>query len=202
MVCINTQKLFLFLLIFFFISLSFESRCSENMYYRKETNTCESCFTCEKCTRFDLNCKHTCDNPDNLSAICPFFVDSDICTLNEMYSVQLSDNPDVRLVYNFLKPGEAEHFINNFSDRLKVSGGVADHGQTTYGDFRTSTSSFLRRAETDIVAGIEERIAKYTNSTIYKMEPLQLLNYKNGQQFKYHYDWFTDNHVISYGGQR
>jgi len=114
----------------------------------------------------------------------------------------ISTDPDIRLLHNFLQEGEAEHFINNFKDKLAVSGGVADEGKRTYGDFRTSTSAFLTRSPDSVIKKVEERIAKFTNSTIKMMEPLQLLNYKKGQEFKYHYDWFTEAHVVSERGQR
>ena len=120
----------------------------------------------------------------------------------KFYEEIISTQPDVRFLYDFLLEGEAEHLINNFKSKLSASGGVAADGKRIYGDWRTSSSGFLKKAEDDVILGIEKRIAKYTNSTLKQMEPLQLLNYKKGQKFNYHLDYFTDEHVISEGGQR
>ena len=120
----------------------------------------------------------------------------------KMYTEIITVDPDIRLIHNFLKEGEADHFIAKFKDRLKESLMTKNYGQVFTDKGRTSSSSFLMKGEDLIVKSVEERIAKYTNTTISKMEPLQLVNYKKGQSFLKHYDWFEDAQVKHYGGQR
>ncbi len=120
----------------------------------------------------------------------------------EMRVEILSVDPDVRMIYNFLKKGEADHLIKKYKSKLVLSAGVEDNRTRTYGKFRTSSTAFLLKKEDPIVASIEERIAKFTNSTLRQMEPLQIQNYKKGQEFQYHYDYFTPAHVKDQGGQR
>jgi len=43
---------------------------------------------------------------------------------------------------------------------------------------------------------------RFGNTTLKKMEGLQLLNYKMGQQFKPHHDYFDIDHIASEKGQR
>jgi len=97
---------------------------------------------------------------------------------------------------------EAEHIINKYGNRLKSSSLVGENGAREYNDFRTSTSAFLLQSEDSIIRDIEARIEKYANTTLPKIEPLQLLNYKKGQQFKPHTDWFGRDYIKSEKGQR
>ena len=100
----------------------------------------------------------------------------------------LSSDPNIRLIHNFLEVGEAEHLIDTVHRRLNSS-------NTT---IRYSKSGFIGKSEDLIITKIENRIAKYLNSTLDHMERLQLLNYKKGQFYNYHFDWFTDyNYTIN-----
>jgi len=107
----------------------------------------------------------------------------------------LYSDPDIRLIHNFLEVGEAEHLIDTVHRRLNSSGiGEGDVNTT----IRYSKSGFIGKSEDLIITKIENRIAKYLNSTLDHMERLQLLNYKKGQFYNYHFDWFTDyNYTIN-----
>ena len=120
----------------------------------------------------------------------------------EIYTEIISVDPDIRVIHNFLKEGEADYFISKFKYRLKESLMVKKDGQPFVDSSRTSRSSFLTKGEDPIVKSVEERLAKYTNTTISQMEPLQIVNYKKGQKYINHYDWFTDSQANHYGGQR
>ena len=100
----------------------------------------------------------------------------------------LSQNPDVRVYFNFLIEGEAEYLINKIRNRLSRSltsgGSINPH--------RTSSSAYFKRSEDGIIFNIEKRICKLVNSTMLKMEPLQIVNYKKNQHYYEHHDWGVD----------
>jgi len=99
----------------------------------------------------------------------------------------LYSDPDIRLIHNFLEVGEAEHLMDTVHRRLNSSGiGEGDVNTT----IRYSKSGFIGKREDLIISKIEDRIAKYLNTTLDHMESLQLLNYKKGQFYNYHFDWF------------
>ena len=109
----------------------------------------------------------------------------------------LSSDPDIRLIHNFLEVGEAEHLIDTLHRRL-ISSKIDEGEGEINTSIRNSTSGVIGKRDDIIIANIEDRIAKYLNSTVDHMEFLQLLNYKKGQFYNYHFDWFTDyNYTIN-----
>jgi len=65
-----------------------------------------------------------------------------------------------------------------------------------YEEARTSYSAFLHRGEDEVVRRIEKRVAKFLNTTTDNMENLQLLRYHKGQEFKGHFDFFTNEFLL------
>lgn len=106
---------------------------------------------------------------------------------------------DIRIYHNILFEGEADHLIERYKSRVFRSGGVGENGTTIYGDFRTSSSGFIKRSEDEVVFRIEERISRLLNTSISRMEDLQILNYKKGQKFSFHWDFF---HNLDENGQQ
>ncbi len=72
---------------------------------------------------------------------------------------------------------------------------------------RTSSGTFFRRGEHPLVTVIEQRIAELTGHPVAHGEPLQILHYLPGAEYKPHYDWFDPDQpgnqaVLAQGGQR
>lgn len=71
---------------------------------------------------------------------------------------------------------------------------------------RTSAGLMLRRAETDLVAHIEKRLAALTQWPVEHGEGLQILHYSVGQEYRAHFDAFPDGAAgaahLARGGQR
>jgi prolyl 4-hydroxylase len=72
---------------------------------------------------------------------------------------------------------------------------------------RTSSGMFFRRAETELVARIETRIARLLRWPLENGEGLQVLHYQPGAQYKPHYDYFDPAApgtptILKRGGQR
>ena len=66
---------------------------------------------------------------------------------------------------------------------------------------------FFQRAESELTARIEQRIAKLLNWPAENGEGLQVLHYRPGSEYEPHYDYFDPADpgtpaVLSHGGQR
>ncbi|KAK9741979.1 hypothetical protein RND81_03G141000 [Saponaria officinalis] len=81
---------------------------------------------------------------------------------------------------------------------------VADNesGKSIPSEFRTSYGMFLEKAQDDIVAAIEARIAAWTFLPIENGESMQVLRYELGQKYEPHFDYFQDKVNQQRGGHR
>jgi prolyl 4-hydroxylase len=72
---------------------------------------------------------------------------------------------------------------------------------------RTSDGMFFERAETALIARIEQRIASLVNWPLENGEGLQILRYRPGAEYRPHHDYFDPAHpgtatILKRGGQR
>jgi prolyl 4-hydroxylase len=72
---------------------------------------------------------------------------------------------------------------------------------------RTSSGTHFERGENALVRRIEARIAELTSLPVEHGEPIQILHYMPGAEYKPHYDYFDpklpgNEKVLSMGGQR
>jgi prolyl 4-hydroxylase len=79
-------------------------------------------------------------------------------------------------------------------------------GQETNPD-RTSNGMFFNRGEHPLVAAIESRIARLVGWPASHGEGIQVLNYREGAEYKPHYDYFDPAEpgtptILKRGGQR
>mmetsp|Transcript_38747 Transcript_38747/g.66159 ORF Transcript_38747/g.66159 Transcript_38747/m.66159 type:complete len:298 (-) Transcript_38747:79-972(-) len=102
------------------------------------------------------------------------------------------DGPWIVLLENFLSSEEADRLVNightqGFERSLKTID--ANVAETT--DGRTSTNTWCKDScmSDPVVAGVLERIAATTKSTIRHSEHLQLLRYEPGQFYGQHHDY-------------
>ncbi|TVU19939.1 hypothetical protein EJB05_36121, partial [Eragrostis curvula] len=119
------------------------------------------------------------------------------------HSRQISWKPRVFLYQHFLTDDEANHLISLARAELKRSA-VADNmsGKSTLSEVRTSSGTFLRKAQDPIVAGIEDKIAAWTFLPKENGENIQVLRYQPGEKYEPHYDYFTDKVNTIHGGHR
>ncbi|KAI8102424.1 hypothetical protein M9435_006025 [Picochlorum sp. BPE23] len=118
---------------------------------------------------------------------------------------QLSWSPRAYVLHNFLSDEECDHLISLGKGSLHKSSVVnSKTGGSMDSDVRTSSGTFLRQHEDDIVTAIEKRIATVTMLPEENGESLQLLRYVDGQKYEPHTDYFHDkvNTDVSHGGQR
>jgi prolyl 4-hydroxylase len=116
--------------------------------------------------------------------------------------------PRVVLFGDLLSPTECEALIEMSRGKLERSN-VVDRQTGRYERHpdRTSEGTYFRRAENGLIARIETRIAELTGCPIERGEPIQVLHYNPGTEYKPHFDYFDpadsgNRQVLSMGGQR
>ncbi|MCM3668627.1 2OG-Fe(II) oxygenase [Mesobacillus maritimus] len=97
------------------------------------------------------------------------------------------EEPLVVILGNVLSDEECDELIALSKERMNRS----KIGNTRHvNELRTSSSTFLQEGENDVVSRIEKRISAIMNIPEEHGEGLQILNYKIGQEYKAHYDFF------------
>ncbi|XP_059645602.1 probable prolyl 4-hydroxylase 7 isoform X2 [Cornus florida] len=116
---------------------------------------------------------------------------------------QLSWRPRAFIYRKFLTDEECDHLIILAKDKLEKSM-VADNesGKSIASEVRTSSGMFLRKAQDEVVARIEDRLAAWTFLPIENGESIQILHYEHGQKYEPHYDYFHDKENQELGGHR
>lgn len=109
--------------------------------------------------------------------------------------------PDIVVVDDFLSPQECAFLIKQSKPKLEPSAVVANNdpeGILKTHPERTSCGTYFDRRAFPMLATIEDRIQEFTGYAQPNTEPLQLLNYKQGGEYKPHYDYFDETTI---GGQ-
>ncbi|XP_019185786.1 PREDICTED: probable prolyl 4-hydroxylase 7 [Ipomoea nil] len=116
---------------------------------------------------------------------------------------QISWHPRAFIYKGFLTHEECDHLTNLARDKLEKSM-VADNdsGKSIESEVRTSSGTFLRKAQDQIVANIEARIAAWTFLPPENGESIQILRYEHGQKYEPHFDYFHDLANQELGGHR
>lgn len=116
--------------------------------------------------------------------------------------------PNIVLFANLLSDSECDALVEMSKPNLQPSRVVnSDRGSFDLRDTRTSSGTHFRRGETPMISAIEARIARLLAVPEARGEPLQILNYQVGAEYRPHYDFFNPekpgNHgVLCSGGQR
>ena len=117
-------------------------------------------------------------------------------------------SPRIVLFGNLPSAEECEQMIEASRRRLQRSTVV--NGETGEYDVhadRSSNGTHFERGENPLVARIEQRISELTGCPVDHGEPLQVLHYPPGAEYKPHYDYFDpaqpgNDRVLATGGQR
>jgi len=114
------------------------------------------------------------------------------------------EKPYVLYIDNLLSEEECDELITYSGDKLRPSL-VFDPATGVKKEVpgRTSSGAYFQLHETELIATIETRIAELTNYPVENGEGLQVLQYKAGEEYKPHFDFFPANQVDqAKGGQR
>nr|WP_277398260.1 2OG-Fe(II) oxygenase [Neobacillus citreus] len=114
------------------------------------------------------------------------------------------EHPFILHLDNVLSDEECDKLISLSSDRLQPSHIIDKNtGENRAASGRTSKGMYFTINENGHVSTIEKRIAELTGYPIENGEGLQVLNYKIGEEYKPHFDYFPANQVKEdKGGQR
>jgi prolyl 4-hydroxylase len=118
------------------------------------------------------------------------------------------NSPRIILFGDVLSADECEALIEMSKGKLERSNVVnKETGNYDVHPDRTSQGTYFRRAENDLIAVIEARLAELTSCPLENGEPIQVLHYLPGTEYKPHYDYFNpsdpgNRQVLSMGGQR
>jgi prolyl 4-hydroxylase len=140
----------------------------------------------------------------------PFAAHSNaVATSDRTVEIVMSMNvPRIVLFGNLLSSEECEQVIDASRRRLHRSTVVnaATGAYDVHAD-RTSNGTHFELGENSLVVRIEQRISEVTGCPVENGEPLQVLHYTTGAEYKPHYDYFEptqpgSGRVMSTGGQR
>ena len=112
----------------------------------------------------------------------------DVKTITPSTSV-ISTSPHIDMIDNVLTEMERNYLIENAPETQRSTTVNSD---TDSG--RTSSTAFLSDYD-PIIDCITRRVSDITNRDHAHMETPQITNYKKGQKYDYHYDFFTDDNM-------
>lgn len=118
------------------------------------------------------------------------------------------ESPRVVLFGNMLSDDECDLLVSLSRDKLQRSSVVnAGTGAYDLHPHRTSSGTYFKRGENELLQRIECRIAELVDCPIERGEPIQVLHYEPGGEYKPHYDYFDpaqpgNKEVLAQGGQR
>jgi prolyl 4-hydroxylase len=118
------------------------------------------------------------------------------------------NEPRVVLFGGLLSDDECDEMVRLSRGKLSRSSVVnADTGAYDVHPDRTSEGTHFQRGENELVQRIERRISELVGCPIVHGEPIQILFYRPGAEYKPHFDYFDpalpgNDKVLEMGGQR
>ncbi|MCX8113623.1 MAG: 2OG-Fe(II) oxygenase [Burkholderiaceae bacterium] len=116
--------------------------------------------------------------------------------------------PRIVLFGGLLSDDECDELIALSRRKLTRSSVVnAETGTYDVHPDRTSSGTHFERGENELVRRIENRIAELVSCPVERGEPIQILHYRPGAEYKPHFDFFDPSYpgnekVLAMGGQR
>ena len=105
----------------------------------------------------------------------------------------LNEEPLIIKFHDVLTDEECQSLIDSAKLRLQRS----KLANKEVSQIRTSSGMFLEENESPLIHEIEKRVASLMHLPIENAEGLQVLHYEPGQEFKAHFDYFSDQHPSS-----
>ena len=122
------------------------------------------------------------------------------CLFNDSRQVhpileQLTSNDAVvTSIKGLLLPEEAQYIIEKAQGtfaRSTVTGTTP--GENRVDDWRTSSTAFLEKGTDEVISCIEARISTIAQMPQANLEPFQVTDYVDKQEYKFHHDYFDTN---------
>lgn len=105
--------------------------------------------------------------------------------------------PNIVIMDNFLDEEECESLKEMARLRLEKSKTVDDVVPA-----RTSEGMFFHYRENVLIQNIEDRISMLVNWPANEAEPIQVVKYSVGMEYKPHYDFFSNEYMEMKGGKQ
>ncbi|CAI5500091.1 unnamed protein product [Closterium sp. Naga37s-1] len=115
---------------------------------------------------------------------------------------RLSWKPRAFLFPQFLSEAECDYIVNYSRPRMERSTVLSNSGQSVQDSIRTSDGSFIVKYENAVIQRIEERVAAWTFLPIENQEAMQVLRYRDGQEYGAHWDYIDPAKAPTPGGPR
>ena len=115
--------------------------------------------------------------------------------------VYLSKNPEIYYIDNFLQKKEIDYIISNAKNNLKkakVSFLPKDSHKYVNTNVRTNRSFWMDKCSDKITSNLCKRIAREIDCDWKHFENYQVINYKPGEEYKYHFDAYNKKDLEKY----
>jgi prolyl 4-hydroxylase len=114
--------------------------------------------------------------------------------LKEGYHVgeQMSDDPLVQVIDDFVTETERHHIIRLTADKLDTAL-VSAVGASKTSDGRTGSVAWVKHDQTPIVRGLVKRVSNLVGIPVRHAESLQVVHYGETQEYKPHFDAYDMN---------
>jgi prolyl 4-hydroxylase len=115
------------------------------------------------------------------------------CARHAYHAQIISIDPLIIYFHNFTTPTESQHIIHLAGDDLSTSPVITADPSIKRSTARTSTSTFLSYSVDHIVTCLEQRVVDATRIPLSRTEPLEVVHYEIGQEYKPHFDYVDEN---------
>lgn len=115
-------------------------------------------------------------------------------TDKEIHIVGKIDEPLILILENVLSHAECDALIDLAKNRLQRAKIGKSHVES---DIRTNSSVFFEQSENESIQIVEARVSELMSIPVSHAEPLQILHYKPGEQYRPHFDYFTSDNVVN-----
>ena len=125
-----------------------------------------------------------------------------------MIHIYDNDRQMVAVVHDFISEEECEEILAHTWQNMKRSKVASKDGKGQKLEARTGSNSWLKHDASPIIKGVADRISEMVRMPLDNAEPFQVVHYKVGQEYKYHYDSFDESDIgfneeyTKNGGQR
>jgi len=111
----------------------------------------------------------------------------------ESENISIINSNPIKLIDGFLSSSECDQLIDLANSRYTSSTVYSTNSGTVDVTARSSSCSYFKRGENDLIKSIESKVGQMFSIDSTQIEPLQIVKYEKGQQYKYHYDYFANN---------
>ena len=110
-----------------------------------------------------------------------------------MINISNNDTHMISIVHDFMTEYECEHILQHSLASLESSKVASPDGKGMEHEGRTGSNTWLPHHTNDVILGVANRISDTVRMPLENAEPFQVVHYKEGQEYDYHWDSFDEN---------